>query len=384
MLIERETLDVWFISGISHMIFEQPTTDLTPTTDLYLEGKDQHRGWFSSSLITSVVLNSRPCTSQFLTHGFCLNSKGEKFSKSKEPTTSTSSTDPSTSKENKPTSKENKSTSSTTLENTSTSLENKSTVVPTKEEINSRENDRTTKKSRKTKTNQIPLNQRFPCNSLPEVLQHTSTDIFRLWVSTTPFQKDILITPEIIQTNRKLYMKFRKTFRNLLGHLHDYEPRRDMIPVSRLGRVDQFVMSTLFTVYEKSRKAMEQHEWSTAVKIMVGYFKQDLRSFYLENAKNRLYFESTDSFLRRSAQTVLYYVLYTSLSMVSPYLSYLAEEVYQVRWVETGGKLGEIGASIHLQPIYVPPDVWKEVFFEVTFFSQHFSQIFSRIYFIVI
>ena len=71
-------LDVWFDSGISHIAAMEEDTDI----DLYLEGSDQHRGWFQSSLLTSIALNNKPPYKQVLTHGFILDDKGRKMSKS--------------------------------------------------------------------------------------------------------------------------------------------------------------------------------------------------------------------------------------------------------------------------------------------------------------
>jgi len=79
---ETDILDVWFDSGVSHYAVLSHRKDLSYPADLYLEGKDQHRGWFQSSLLTSMVLQPKPCTKCFVTHGFTVDSKGRKMSKS--------------------------------------------------------------------------------------------------------------------------------------------------------------------------------------------------------------------------------------------------------------------------------------------------------------
>jgi len=78
-----DTLDVWFDSGVTHACVLEPRADLRAPADLYLEGSDQHRGWFQSSLLTSVALYDRVPYAQVLTHGFTVDAKGEKMSKSK-------------------------------------------------------------------------------------------------------------------------------------------------------------------------------------------------------------------------------------------------------------------------------------------------------------
>jgi isoleucyl-tRNA synthetase len=85
--LERDTLDVWFVSGISHTI-------ISDAIDICVEGRDQHSkfdfqsflelagGWFSSSLLTSLMLKSKSPFNTLVTHGFVLNSQLQKYSKS--------------------------------------------------------------------------------------------------------------------------------------------------------------------------------------------------------------------------------------------------------------------------------------------------------------
>ena len=77
-----DTLDVWFDSGVSHYAVLKDNKDLTPIADMYLEGSDQHRGWFQSSLITSCAINGHAPYKQVLTHGFTVDKDGKKMSKS--------------------------------------------------------------------------------------------------------------------------------------------------------------------------------------------------------------------------------------------------------------------------------------------------------------
>ena len=83
-----DTMDVWFDSGSSWagvlqgLAADQDETELNYPADLYLEGSDQHRGWFQSSLLTSVAVNGHAPYRRVLTHGFALDEKGRKMSKS--------------------------------------------------------------------------------------------------------------------------------------------------------------------------------------------------------------------------------------------------------------------------------------------------------------
>lgn len=77
-----DTLDVWFDSGVTHYSVLGHTKGLRYPADLYLEGSDQHRGWFQSSLKTAVAMNGTPPYKAVLTHGFAVDADGKKMSKS--------------------------------------------------------------------------------------------------------------------------------------------------------------------------------------------------------------------------------------------------------------------------------------------------------------
>ncbi|MFC0820688.1 isoleucine--tRNA ligase [Moraxella marmotae] len=78
-----DTLDVWFDSGATNFAVLASRGELSNPADLYLEGSDQHRGWFQSSLLVSESIYGRPPYKQVLTHGFTVDAKGHKLSKSK-------------------------------------------------------------------------------------------------------------------------------------------------------------------------------------------------------------------------------------------------------------------------------------------------------------
>ena len=77
-----DSLDVWFDSGITHFAVSEQRFEEGIVADLYLEGSDQHRGWFQSSLLTSIAMNGRAPYKAVLTHGFVVDENGRKQSKS--------------------------------------------------------------------------------------------------------------------------------------------------------------------------------------------------------------------------------------------------------------------------------------------------------------
>ncbi|PIE57023.1 MAG: isoleucine--tRNA ligase [Desulfobulbus propionicus] len=79
---ESDILDVWFDSGTSHAAVLEPHPELQSPADLYLEGSDQHRGWFQSSLLSAVGTRGQAPYRSVLTHGYVVDGQGKKMSKS--------------------------------------------------------------------------------------------------------------------------------------------------------------------------------------------------------------------------------------------------------------------------------------------------------------
>lgn len=78
----HDTLDVWFDSGVTHSTVLERRSELAVPADLYLEGSDQHRGWFQSSLLTGVAMRGVAPYRSVLTHGFTVDEQGRKMAKS--------------------------------------------------------------------------------------------------------------------------------------------------------------------------------------------------------------------------------------------------------------------------------------------------------------
>ncbi len=246
-----DTLDVWIDSGASFEAVLTTRPDLTFPADMYLEGSDQHRGWFNSSIVLSVVKHDKAPYKTVLTHGFIKDEEGKKMSKS---------------------------------------LGN---VVD-------------------------PL----------EVCSKYGADVLRLWLASSDYFNDIRISQNIILQQVEVYKKVRNTFRYLLGNLNDFS-EDNIVPFEKLLPLDKWALGRLQQIIKSVTEAYENYEFSRVYNILVKYCSVELSAIYLDIVKDRLYVESKDSLKRRSAQTVLYYILKSLLVMLSPILAFTCEEAYE-------------------------------------------------------
>jgi len=246
------TFDVWIDSGSSFEAVVRSRDDHKFPVDMYLEGSDQHRGWFQSSLWLSVAQTGEPPYKTVLTHGFIKDEQGRAMSKS--------------------------------LGNVISPL---------------------------------------------EITEKYGADILRLWVMSVDYFNDVRMSFNIMNQQVEVYKKIRNTFRYMLGNTHDFYPDKDSVPFEKMLFVDKWMMGRLQDLIKRVTQAYEDYEFSKAYSALVKFITNELSSFYLDITKDRLYVEAKDSIYRRSAQTVIYEVLFALVKMFSPFLTFTAEEVYQ-------------------------------------------------------
>jgi isoleucyl-tRNA synthetase len=246
---EMDILDVWFDSGVSQAAVLQRRDYLRFPAELYLEGSDQHRGWFHSSLLAAVGARDMAPYRIVLTHGFVVDGQGYKMSKS--------------------------------LGNV---------IAP------------------------------------EEIIQKYGAEILRLWVAAEDYRDDIRISPDILKRLSEAYRRIRNTCRFLLGNLADFDPARDALPLNQLDELDRFALHTLQDLIREIRKAYDRFEFHRVYHALQNYCVVDLSSFYLDILKDRLYTSGAGSPARRSAQTALHQILTVLLRLMSPILSFTAEE----------------------------------------------------------
>ena len=291
---EMDILDVWFDSGVSHAAVMEADERLSWPADLYLEGSDQHRGWFQSSLLASVGTRKKAPYRTVLTHGFVVDGQGKKMSKS--------------------------------LGNV---------VAP------------------------------------QEVIKGNGAEILRLWVSAEDYRDDIRISKEILARLTEAYRKIRNTCRFLLGNAYDFDGKDYS---NNLLEIDRWAMSRLQTFISKVTTAYESFDFHEVFHSIYNFCIVDMSSFYLDVLKDRLYTFKSDSAERRAAQWVLSQILSTMTRLMSPVLSFTAEEVWQNMKQSASGKARsgqDMEASVFLSSFpeadekYSAPDLekkWDDLF----------------------
>ncbi len=253
-----DTLDVWFDSGTTHAAVLNRRDELTKPADLYLEGSDQHRGWFQSSLLTGCAIDGRAPYDALLTHGFVVDGKGYKMSKSKG-----------------------------------------NVVAPQK------------------------------------VMDTYGADILRLWVASTDYSGELTISDEILKRVADSYRKIRNTLRFLLANVDDFDVQTQAVAYDDLLEIDRYALGMLSDLSNTCKAAYDSYELHKVGQALQHFCAEDLGAFYLDILKDRMYTNAEDSQDRRAAQTVLLKITQVLAGLMSPVLSYTAEEIWQTLYPES-------------------------------------------------
>ena len=247
---ETDIMDVWFDSGSTHqsVLVER---GLPYPADMYLEGNDQYRGWFQSSLLTSVATNGIAPYKEVLSCGFVVDGQGRKMSKS---------------------------------------LGNGVSPI--------------------------------------DVSDKYGADILRLWALSSDYTMDVNLSDDILKGISDVYRKIRNTVRFLLGNLSDYDPEKDVVKYEELEEIDKWALTRLNKLIKDCTKDYEEYNFSNCYHDVNQFCVVDMSAFYLDIIKDRLYTEKADSHLRKSAQTVMYYILDCLVKILTPMISFTAEEIW--------------------------------------------------------
>ena len=247
-----DTVDVWFDSGTTHDTVLKSSEQLEFPADLYLEGSDQHRGWFQSSLLTSCAINGQAPYKALLTHGFVVDGDGHKMSKSKG-----------------------------------------NVIAPQK------------------------------------VVDTLGADILRLWAASTDYSGELSISDEILKRVVESYRRIRNTLRFLLANLADFNSETDFVEEEQWLEIDRYMLMFTRAFQDELIQNYHRNEFHVVVYKLHYFCSEDLGGFYLDVLKDRLYTATTTGVPRRSAQSALFHITHSLVRLLSPILSFTAEEVWE-------------------------------------------------------
>ena len=260
-----DTMDVWFDSGSSWAGVLQER-GLHYPADLYLEGSDQHRGWFQSSLLTSVAVNGHAPYKRVLTHGFTLDEKGRKMSKSLG-----NVVDPAVLVEGGKNEKQEPAYGADVLRLWVSSVDYSADV---------------------------PLG--------PGIVKQLA-DVYR----------------KVRNTARYLLGNLHDFDPRPVGE------GGNAIAVSELPLLDQWMLQRTAALIDSVTGDFERYEFYRFFQALQNFCVVDLSNVYLDIAKDRLYVSGADEFRRRSCQTVLSLVLERLAGLIAPVLCHMAEDIWQ-------------------------------------------------------
>ncbi|MGL5591700.1 MAG: isoleucine--tRNA ligase [Mycoplasmoidaceae bacterium] len=242
---EKDIMDVWFDSGTSHTIIG----NLKFPADLYFEGKDQFRGWFNSSLTTSVAYKNCAPYKELLSHGFVLDSQGRKMSKS--------------------------------LGNV---------IKP------------------------------------EEILKKYGADVFRIWCASTDYTDDVRISNDILDQSSEIYRRIRNTiFKFILGNLNNFSEKDFSFNFSE---ADKLIIYKMNNMLELVHSYYLDYDFKNIIKT-VNKMILELSTWYFEFIKDSLYCDEENNMSRRAIQTVLFHILKSFLTILSPIIPHTTEEAYE-------------------------------------------------------
>lgn len=322
-----DTMDVWFDSGTTWT--QVPERDGEPPADVYLEGTDQHRGWFQSSLLTYIAQQAQGSSSDhqshntkttppalapfktLITHGFILDAAGKKMSKS--------------------------------LGNVISPDQIMSgALLP-------------------------PLKKRKGQKGPSGQLDAMGPDALRLWVAMSDYTHDVYVSEAFLKAVNGALHKYRVTFKWLLGALTDYVPPDPPLQPEQQHLTDHIALNQLYSTTTRVHAAYAAYDFSKATNAITSYINADLSAFYLETVKDPLYAGSLAE--RRRVQSTCFEILRSLLHMLKPVLPLLVTEVLAYSSPRLREALEPLGTPF-LAQVWVP----REEDFECVRWAPGFLQ----------
>ncbi|GAW11480.1 hypothetical protein ANO14919_008260 [Xylariales sp. No.14919] len=279
-----DTMDVWFDSGSSW-------TMMPHRADVYLEGSDQHRGWFQSSLLTRIAAGTEAGEGfeqgapfkQLITHGFTLDEEGKKMSKS--------------------------------IGNT---IEPQQvidgTLLP-------------------------PVKRKGKAAKGQPTHDALGPDALRIWAASSDYTRDVVLSVPVLQSIHNALIKYRTTTKMLLGSMHE------SARTAPLTVIDQVALIQLQDAMDEVGKAFDNYEFYKGYNALNRWVNNDLSAFYLEALKDRLYCGDGGG--------VLEPILHGFLRMLAPMAPLLVEEAWDhsPEWMKQDKSLTHPLRQLYTDPV---------------------------------
>ena len=149
-------------------------------------------------------------------------------------------------------------------------------------------------------------------------------------MAATDYSGELAISDEILKRVVESYRRIRNTLRFLLANTADFDPAKDLLPVSEWLEIDRYALALARRLGEQVTHDYERFEFHLVTHKLQFFCSEDLGGFYLDILKDRLYTSGATSRARRSAQSALYHVAQLLLRLIAPVLSFTAEEAWSV------------------------------------------------------
>ena len=149
-------------------------------------------------------------------------------------------------------------------------------------------------------------------------------------MASTDYSGELNISDEIMKRVSESYRRIRNTLRFLCANLDDFDHKSMSIDVSKMVSIDKYSLFLLDELQESILKDYENFEFYLAIQKFVSFCSEDMGGFYLDVLKDRLYTLGEDSKERRSAQMALHHITQSLIRIMSPILSFTAQEVWEI------------------------------------------------------
>lgn len=271
----QDIVDVWFDSGSSWGLlpdvkeaFDDPEhlkVPGHPVADVYLEGTDQHRGWFQSSLLTYIAMGAQDTQTavsapyrNVITHGFINDRKGDKMSKSR---------------------------------------------------------------------GNIMLPSFFIKGGAKNTEPAFGTDVLRVWATRGDPWTDVTVSSLVVKHCSEALRKLRNTCRFLLANLpeDDVMPK---LEEQQLGIMERYILNELYKLDNSCRQAYDTFDFAQVVRRISDFSNSTMSSLFLDVAKDTLYSDPLHGARRQATIAIMDQTLRTMTSVLAPIVPHLAEEIY--------------------------------------------------------